>query len=190
MTKLSDKIRKELSLVESPSEMPIKIIAVDGHGGSGKSTLAGQLSQELGATVAQVDDFASFDNPSDWTEKFVESVIKPIKAGAKSLSYSRSKWWPDHDPQPVEGQLVTPIMILDGVRSNRKELRPYLAYSIWVETPEDLCLARGIERDKKQGTEEDIKKIWQDWLKDENAYIQRDQPKENSDIIVDGTEGY
>jgi len=176
---------------QQPMVGTTKFIAVDGHGGSGKSSLAEILAKKLDAQLIHTDDFASWDNPLDWWPLVIERVFDPIKAGAKTLSYPRSKWWPDHHPEPVVDQPVTAIMILEGVSSLRKEFRPYISLGIFVDTPESICLERGLTRDSSTGKSvEELTRIWQDWLKDEDDYMQRDQPKAYADLVIDGTKPF
>ena len=166
-------------------------IAVDGHGGSGKSTFAQLLADKLGAEVIKQDDFASWDNPLDWWPLVIERVFEPIKSGAETLSYPRSKWWPDHNPEPVVEKPVTKLMILEGVSSLRKEFRDYISFGIFIDTPEALCLQRGMQRDIDAGrTPEEVEKEWHDWLKDEDEYFARDNPKAYADIVIDGTKPF
>jgi uridine kinase len=169
-----------------------KFIAIDGHGGSGKSTLAKELAEELGAEIIHVDDFASFDNWSNWWPLVIDQVFKPIRDGATNLSYPRSKWWEDHEPEPVVGQPVTNIMILEGVSSLRKEFREYVDFGAYVDTPKEVCLQRGLARDKgKDGkTDQEILQLWDKWLKNEEEYIAKDNPHGYADIIVDGTKSF
>lgn len=163
-------------------------IAVDGHGGSGKSTFAQLLSEKLEAQLIRTDDFAGWDNPLNWWPFVIERVFEPIKNGVKTLSYPRSKWWENHYPEPVTDQPVTSIMILEGVSSSRKEFRDYISLSIFVDTPKKVCLQRGVERDGGTGkTKEELSAIWEEWFKEEDEYMQRDNPKANADIIIDGT---
>lgn len=171
------------------STLPISLIAIDGHGGSGKSTLANLLADKLQAQIIHTDDFAGWDNPLNWWPLVIERVFEPIKNGEKLLNYPRSKWWETHNPEPVVNQSVTPIMILEGVSSLRKEFRPYISYGIFVNTPLEVCLQRGFERDKGQDgkSDEEIKQMWQQWYEKEEAYIKRDNPKKFADLIVDGT---
>jgi len=166
-----------------------KFIAIDGHGGSGKSTLAKELAKELDAEVIHTDDFASFDNPTNWWPLVIERVFELIKQGATSLNYPRSKWWKDHEPESVVDQPVTQIMILEGVSALRKEFREYVDFGVYVDAPKEICLKRGLARDKGNDgkSDEEIVAIWDQWLKDEDEYIYRDKPKEYADIVVDGT---
>lgn len=166
-----------------------RFIAIDGHGGSGKSTLAKLLAKQFNAQIIHTDDFAGWDNPEDWWPLIVERVFKPIKNGATSLNYPRSKWWETHSPEPVVNQPITKVMILEGVSSLRKELRTYISLGIFVDTPVEVCLQRGFERDRGQDGKSDneIKQMWQDWYENEEAYIHRDNPKGFADLVLDGT---
>ena len=177
--------------IEKPKIGNVKLIAVDGHGGSGKSSLAGYLAQKLHAEIIRTDDFASWDNPFNWWPLVVERVFRPIGDGATKLSYPRSKWWANHNPEPVVDQPVTSIMILEGVSSLRKEFRNYMSFGIFVDTPEEICLKRGIQRDVSTGKpREEVVKLWQQWLREENLYLKRDQPKRYADLVIDGTQPF
>jgi uridine kinase len=70
--------------------------------------------------------------------------------------------------------------IIDEV-FERKEFRPYLTYTIWVETPRELCLKRGLERDGQDKLE-----LWRKWFAQEDEYIARDQPRQYADLEVSG----
>lgn len=154
---------------ENNSTLPIYLIAVDGHGGSGKSTLANLLAEKLEAEVIHTDDFAGWDNPLNWWPLVIERVFKPIKRGEKALNYPRSKWWDTHNPKPVINQTITKVMLLEGVTSLRREFRPYINYGIFIDTPADICLKRGFERDKGTDGKSDIEimNMWAKWYKDE-----------------------
>jgi uridine kinase len=187
MGTLEKRIFKTLPKVSST-----RLIAVDGHGGSGKSTLAEMLSKKFNAEIIHTDDFAGWDNPENWWPLLIERVFEPIKNGAHTLSYPRSKWWETHNPEPVVNQPVTDIMILEGVSSLRKEFRPYISFGIFVDTPTEICLQRGFERDKGQDGKSDneIKQMWQQWYQKEEVYITRDNPKDFANLVLDGTKPF
>lgn len=167
----------------------VRCIAIDGHGGSGKSSLAEILAKKLNAEIIHIDDFAGCNNRNNWWRLIIKRVFKPIISGATSLSYPRSKWWENHNPEPVVNQPVTNIMILEGVSSLRKEFRPYISFGIFVDTPKEVCLQRGFMRDKGQDgkSDDEIIQLWQDWYKDEENYVKQDNPKQYANIVLDGT---
>lgn len=181
------------TILSSPAKVgKCRFIAIDGHGGSGKSTLAELLAKQFNAEIIHTDDFAGWDNPENWWPLLVERVLDPIKNGARTLNYPRSKWWETHQPEPVVDQPVTDIMILEGVSSLRKELRPYVSFGIFVDTPFDVCMRRGFERDKGQDgkSDEEIKRMWRDWYAKEEAYFDRDNPKEFAQLVLDGSKSF
>ena len=178
-----EKIKEDIEAAEKPSGFPVKLIAIDGHGGAGKSTLAQKLAGLLNAQIINLDDFDSVLERGQYRPKLEEEILKPIQQGIKKLSYKRTSWWPDHHPEPVKDQPVTPIMILEGASSARKEFRPYLTYAIWVETPMEICMKRGLERDGQKA-----RKRWEEWFAKEEKYIKRDNPQDYADIIVSGND--
>ena len=174
------------TIVESVREKPppegisTKIIAVDGHGGAGKTTLAARLAEELGgAQVLQTDDFASWDNPLDWWPRLVEEVLEPL-ARNEPARYRRTDWgsaghreW--GEVRPAE------YVILEGVSASRSAFRPFLTYSVWVDTPRELRLRRGLERDGEQA-----RAHWEQWMAEEDEYVRRERPQERADLVVPG----
>lgn len=179
---------KEHLLNQATKVGSTQFIAIDGHGGSGKSTLAKKLGEALNAQVIHTDDFASWDDGGEWWPLVVDKVFKPIQQGSKVLNYDRSKWWENHHPEPAVNEPVTPIMILEGVSSLRKEFREYIALGIFVDTPYDVCLERGVERDSEVGkTKEEITQMWKVWLDGELSYFSNMDPKSYADIVLDGT---
>lgn len=183
---------KQRILQASPKVGNVRFIAIDGHGGSGKSTLANLLAEQFSAEIIHTDDFAGLDNPENWWPLVIERVFEPIKNRATTLSYPRSKWWETHNPESVVNQPVTDIMILEGVSALRKEFRDYLSLGIFVETPIEICLRRGFERDQGQDgkSDDEIKQMWQKWYEKEEVYMARDNPKMAADLVVDGTKPF
>lgn len=179
---------EEIIINKSPKVGKTMFIAVDGHGGSGKSTLAKWLSEKLGAELIHTDDFAGWDNPLNWWPNVIKEVFEPIRSGAVSLSYQPASWWENHHPEAVENQPITPIMILEGVSSSRKEFDDYISLRIFVDTPKEICMNRGVERDTGTGkSKEELTQMWEDWFKEEDEYFKQDNPKEKADIVMDGT---
>jgi uridine kinase len=185
-------ILKDLVSKNSAKASNTKFIAIDGHGGSGKSTLAELLAKQFSAEIIHTDDFAGWDNPENWWPLLIERVFDPIRNGVATLNYPRSKWWETHNPDPVVNQPVTKIMMLEGVGALRKEFRPYISFGIFVDTPLEVCLQRGFERDRGQDdkSDDEIKLMWEQWYEKEDVYIARDNPKAYADLILDGTKPF
>ncbi len=165
-----------------PEGMTTKVIAIDGPGGAGKSVLAQQTAEKLRAPVVPTDDFASWDQPLNWWPRLLDEVLKPL-AQDKAARYQRYDW---ASKRLAEWREIKPseFLIIEGVSSSRKAFRPYLAMSVWVETPREERLRRGLERD---GEEE--RSQWEEWMRQEDEYVARENPHENADLVVSGVAG-
>ena len=175
-----DEIVQDVGRRSAPEGVSTRIIAVDGPGGAGKTTLARRLSGELGgAPIVETDDFASWENPLDWWPDVIEQALEPLAAG-RPARYRPSGWGGDERAEVV----IEPaeFVILEGVSASREAFRPYLTYSIWVETPRELRLRRGLERDGVDATAQ-----WEEWMTGEDDYIERERPHERADAVVHGT---
>jgi uridine kinase len=69
----------------------------------------------------------------------------------------------------------------------RREFDPYLAYHylayrIWVDTPLEVRLRRGLERDG-----EAMRSQWDRWMTAEAAYAESDRPVDRADVVLPGT---
>jgi uridine kinase len=162
----------------APDGVAVKIVAVDGHGGAGKSSFAERLAEAFGgAPVLRTDDFASWEEPFDWWPRMIAEALEPLAAG-REARFTQSDWGSGSAEvvvQPVE------LIILEGVTASRQAFQPFLTYSVWIDTPRELCLARGVERDG-EGSRAD----WERWLAGEDEYIERERPHERADLIVAG----
>jgi uridine kinase len=156
----------------------IRIVAVDGPGGAGKTRLALWLAQKLDAPVIHTDDFASWENPVEWWPQLIELALKPLAAG-KRARYRPTRWGGE-ERAPVSIEPMD-IVILEGVTASRQAFQPYLAYSIWIETPRELRLQRGLERDGA-----DARAQWEQWMEAEDRYIERERPAERADLVLSG----
>ena len=164
----------------APNSMTTKIVAIDGPGGAGKSVLAREVAQALDAPIIQTDDFASWGNPLNWWPRLLEQVLEPLSQN-KTAHYQKYDW---EQKALTDWRTVKPskYLILEGVSSSRKAFRPYLSYSVWVETPREERLRRGLERDG-----EEARKQWEQWMEEEAKYIAEEHPEQHVDVVVSGT---
>jgi uridine kinase len=155
-----------------------RLVAIDGPGGAGKSTLASWLGQRVGAQIIHTDDFASWDHPLDWWPEFLDRVLRPLASG-ESVSYPRRSW----DGAPKEDVTIDPdeLVIIEGVGASRQPFRPYLAFSIWIETARDLRLRRGLDRDGEAARAQ-----WEEWMAAEDEYATSERPSEHADLVLTG----
>lgn len=184
-----DKLRTRI-LSGHPKVGDTVFVAIDGHGGSSKSTFAERLGERLKASVIHIDDFAGVDSPPGWWNKIIERVFRPVSAGANTITYHPESWGENHRPGPVTLP-VTPIMILEGVSSSRSEFTDFIGFRIFVNTPKNICLKRGVERDTGTNLSEgEVEKMWQTWFAEEDEYMQQDNPIAKADMIIDGTKPF
>ena len=160
--------------------MPLRVLAIDGHGGAGKTTLAERIAAALGgAPIVHTDDFASWEEPLEWWPRLIEQVLRPLAEG-KVARYQRYDWTRQRLGEWVDIPMSSDVVV-EGVSSSRLAFRPFLSFAIWVETPRDICLARGLERDG-----EGMRTQWERWIAHEDQYVGSEEPDRGADLVVSG----
>lgn len=196
-SKKDDYVGVEL-LINSISSIPRKqktlLIGIDGCGGSGKSTLANSLLMHCSdVTVVHMDDFYlpsaqridihPVEKPIgadfDWMRMLTE-VIEPLSQN-KEGCYQRYDWENDILSEwhsvPIGG-----IVVIEGVYTLRNELIAKFDYTIWIDCPRDVRLARGLMRDG-----EGAREMWvNNWMIAEDLYVEKHKPREKAHLIVNG----
>ena len=175
------RIATEVAGRNPPGRMTTRVVAIDGPGGAGKSTLAACLAAHLGgAEIVHTDDFASWENPIDWWPRLIADVLEPLARNDEVVRFEASVWEPGRVPAWVELR-PTPVVIVEGVTASRAAFRPYLTYAIWIDTPADVRLARGLDRDGPASRSQ-----WERWMAAEEEYRIRERPDERADLVVSG----
>lgn len=187
------RISRIASAIEGLEPSAARLVLIDGLGGAGKSVLAEALAGELRAPVVEGDDFylpaverqrsgIGSDEVGalyDW-RRLERQVLAPLSRG-EGAHYQRYDW--DNDclgewvAVPVQGTVV-----VEGVYLMWDQLRHYGSVSIWVETPREVRLVRGIERDG-----EAARSRWlNEWMPAEDAYVSAMCPYAAATLVVDG----
>ena len=167
------------------------VVAIDGRSGTGKSTLAAALAERMVATVIEGDDFYAGGTGIegdplasraarciDW--KAQRRVLEALRRGERA-SYHAFDWDAfDGSLQAEETEVApAPIILLEGVYAARPELRDLVDLSILVRVPDDLRLARLIEREGEIGP-------WEaQWHEAEEWYFAVQAPGEAFDLVLD-----
>ncbi len=155
------------------SDRPSYLIAMTGGSGSGKSTVADALVEACAktgvvifhedgyywpmshygpaSTKAQRDEIiagVNYDDPASKETKLMARQLADLKAGRtiQQPIYDYDK----HDRKTDETLTIAPapIIIVEGIHAlSVPELTPLIDLSIYVDTPDDLRLARRIRRD-------------------------------------------
>ena len=182
------------------------VVAILGASGSGKSYLVASLAPEiLGATVAilRVDDYyrdlahlsfedretINFDHPDAIefgrlvddlaTLKSGEEVQTPVYDFTQHTRSGLSQWVPPAD-----------IILLEGVLAmSDPATRILVDYTIFVDTPLELCLVRRIERDalQRDRSEASVRDFWE--TRAEPMFTQFVAPwRSEADLVIDGSQ--
>jgi uridine kinase len=155
------------------------LLAVDGFGGAGKSVFATRLAAaNADVTVVHTDDFASWDGGLDW-ERLRHQVIDPLM-NDRPGRYQRYDWV---ESRLAEWHDVPPggTVVVEGVSSYRLSLSDAYDLAVWVQSPRETCLRRGLERDGQAALP-----LWQRWMTEEDAYFEAEHPDVRAAVIVDG----
>ena len=167
------------------AEAPVRLVGIDGCAGAGKTTFATRLASAAGnAPVVHTDDFASHDDFIQWWPRMLDEVIEPLLAG-RPATYQAYDW-----VRRAPGQTIVvepaPLVVIEGVGACRRAWRERLTLSIWIDTPREERLRRGLARD---GIE--LAQFWRDWRAAEDEYLAAEDPMTGVDVVVDGAaEGY
>lgn len=169
-------------------------IAIDGRGASGKSALAEFLNQELEEfTIINGDDyFEPHSNEITWGEfnekRFQDEVLLPIRKGLRGFSIRPFDFPNGELGQPKQMNIDRGVII---ERCYSFELPIDWDVRIWVETPEEICLTRGLQREGAKVLGERATAAWtQVWQPRESGYIAKFQPIQIADYVVDGTQPF
>lgn len=163
---------------------PVRLVAIDGLAGAGKSRLARLIAEHLGgAPTVPMDDFLAWDDITTFVPRLEAQVVAPLLRG-ESIRYQQRDWahdWAGRSLGPWREVPFSPIVIFEGVSAARREISAHLSYAIWVETPPELCVQRGIERDG-----EGARALWEGFTPGLKRFFAEDGTRERADLVVDG----
>ncbi|AUG75622.1 hypothetical protein CFP65_0668 [Kitasatospora sp. MMS16-BH015] len=166
-----------------PSCGRVRLIGVDGHAGSGKTTFAGRLAEALGgAPVVHLDDLATHAEPFGWVGRLREQLIEPLARGevARHGVYD----WVERRFASVREVPAAPVVLVEGVGTGRRAVRPWLAELVWMELPAPEARARGELRDGPE-----LAEFWVGWAAAEAAHFAADPSRPHAGLLVDGRTG-
>jgi len=180
-------------LTTQPRLGPVRLVAVDGPSGSGKSWFAGRLAKAADVPVVHTDDLLDGweDQFTFWT-RLEEQVLEPLRRGRRA-TYQRYLW----HRRAFGGVPVTvepaAAVLLEGVTSARRAIRPELSFSVFVTAPADLRWRRVLARDGSDDVA--FRAYLERWRAAEDEHFAADATAAHVDLVVDGAaessgEGY
>ena len=170
------------------------LVCIDGCGASGKTSIAAGLAGASGEIqVVHIDDFyrpswgryvgppserpvgADFD-----LARLRAEVLVPVRSGLTG-AYRVYDWSTDRLSSHAVA-VSKSIVIVEGVYSASVGLSEFFDFSIWVECPRGVRLARGLARDG-----EGARSRWEDdWMPEEDRYIEVERPRDRVALVCDG----
>jgi uridine kinase len=164
-----DALPTQLSLPRRPL-----VLGIGGCSGSGKTTLAAELATQLDATLFPMDlyyrDLSQFPLDSRHKQNFdhpdsleSELIIEHVRALAEGRAIQRPVYdFKTHSRVAGAFYHIAPtdVVIVEGILAlHFDELVQCYDFSIYVNAPHDVCLARRIHRDVRERgrTEESVR---------------------------------
>jgi uridine kinase len=162
----------------------VRLVAVDGPSGSGKSWFAERLAKELDAPLVHTDDLLD-----GWADQFTfwsrleELVLDPLRHG-RPARYERYLWHRHRfGGRPVRIEVADAVLV-EGVSSARRVIRPELSLAAFVTAPADLRWRRALARDG--GDDVAFRAYLERWRVAEDRHFAEDDTASAVDLVVDG----
>ncbi|MGA1981905.1 MAG: uridine kinase [Acidobacteriaceae bacterium] len=150
------------------------VLGIGGCSGSGKTTLAAELAQQLDATIFPMDlyyrDLSQFPLDSRHKQNFdhpdsleSELIIEHVRALAEGHAIQRPVYdFKTHSRVAGVFDHIAPtdVVIVEGILAlHFDQLVECYDFSVYVNAPHDVCLARRIHRDVRERgrTEESVR---------------------------------
>jgi uridine kinase len=180
------------------------MLGIAGWSGSGKTTLARELANQLDATLFPLDlyyrDLSQFPLDSRHKRNFdhpdsleSELIVEHVRALANGKTIQRPVYdFKTHSRVAGAFDTVTPagVVIVEGILAlHYAELRPLYTFSIYVNAPHDVCLARRIHRDMRERgrTEESVREQFEATARPmADLYVTPSAAR--ASVIVEGTD--
>jgi uridine kinase len=180
------------------------MLGIAGWSGSGKTTLARELANQLDATLFPLDlyyrDLSQFPLDSRHKRNFdhpdsleSELIVEHVRALANGKTIQRPVYdFKTHSRVAGAFDTVTPagVVIVEGILAlHYAELRPLYTFSIYVNAPHDVCLARRIHRDmhERGRTEESVREQFEATARPmADLYVTPSAAR--ASVIVEGTD--
>lgn len=164
-----------------------RLVCIDGPSGAGKTMLArhfrhvARRASSIPVTAVHMDDL--YDGWSGLADavstKVPEWLLTPLSED-RAGRYRRYDW---HRGAYAEWHEVDPggLVVLEGCGSAARPADRFATLRMWIDTPAELRLHRGLER---SGPE--VLPFLRDWKLDEDAHFAADRTRDRADLLVLG----
>ena len=183
---------------------PPLMLAVAGASGSGKTTLAVELARALGGLHFSLDSYYRDLGHLPLEERVVKNFDDPAMIEVRllgdhiqRLAQGRTIERPVYDFAAytrVEGETETihpgRVVVIEGLFTLYfPELRPFYHFSVYVDTPDDVCFSRRLRRDvEERGREsESVRRQYDATVRPCGLAFVRPLI-DFADLVVDGTD--
>lgn len=191
---------------------PVRV-AIDGVDAAGKSMFADELAATLRAgcdrTIvrASIDGFHNPrsvrlargpDAPDGYyydsfdLDALIRGLLLPLGAGGERRIRTRVFNFETDTVIASADQLVAvdSILVFDGVFLLRPELRPFWEFSIFLDVPFEVTVARAVERDGYLfGNAEQIRRRYaRRYVPGQKLYLQESRPQSYASVVIDNSD--
>ncbi|NIK12273.1 AAA family ATPase [Alkalibacillus almallahensis] len=160
----------------------VRVIAVSSVCGGGKTTVTNELRGKLGNAEALHFDNYNFNEAPD-------DLIKWVEQGADYNQWNLSPLIADLESL-LERDNPPEYIILDYPFSYKNDdLKSLINFSIYIDTPLDIAMARRLARDYHNATSGEIQNDLNFYLNyGRTAYLEMENTiKPNADFVIDGS---
>jgi uridine kinase len=163
---------------------PVRLVAIDGPSGAGKTWFAGRLAAALDAPVVHTDHLLDgWDDQFTFWARLEEKVLTPLRHGRTAV-YRPYLW----DVQRFDGAPIriepADVVLMEGVSSARRVIRPELSFAVFVTAPPDLRWSRTLARDGRDDLA--FRAYVERWRAAEDRHFAGDATAAQADLVVDG----
>jgi uridine kinase len=163
----------------------VRLVAIDGPSGAGKTWFADRLAAALGAPVVHTDDLLDgWDDQFTFWTRLEEKVLAPLRHG-RAAEYRPYRW----EDRRFSGAPIriepADVVLLEGVSSARRVIRPELSLAVFVTAPPDLRWSRTLARDGRDDLA--FRAYVERWRTAEDRHYAEDATATYADIVVDGS---
>jgi uridine kinase len=157
---------------------PSQVVAVVGFSGSGKTTLVDKIAKHHGpekCLVISIDRYykglqgrplaarreINFDDPGELDLDRLVADIRQLRLG-NSVRLPRYSF--ETSSRLEETDLVEPqaLILIEGILGlHAEDLRKLIDVALFVDTPEEVCLRRRVNRDQEERGREEADIMWQ-----------------------------